>query len=142
MLALRALLFICFISAQTSYALEMPNHCDHFYLTNDSGQTLEVGGIYPDSKESLKPIILKPYQTQQNITLQTLRTCGGGNPSKIHCNAMWLVCHKNINLIVKTADTGKTIFSGLIHENDTSSINTCLTCIKPLIVLINDIPQY
>ena len=141
MLALRSLLFICFISAQTSYALEMPNHCDHFYLTNDSGQTLEASGIYPDSKERLKTIILKPYETQQNITLESLRTCGG-NTSKIHCNAMWLVCHKDINLVIKTTDTGTTLFSGLIHANDTVSINTCLTCIKPSIVFINDIPQY
>ena len=141
MLALRALLFLCFVSAQTCYALEIPNHCDHFYLTNRSGQTLEAGGIYPDSKENLKTIVLKPYEPQQSIALQTLRTCDG-NTSKIHCNAMWLVCHKDINLVIKTTDTGTTLFSGLIHANDTVSINTCLTCNHPSIVLINDIPQY
>lgn len=141
MLALRALLFICFISAQTSYALQIQNPCDFIYLNNNSEQTLEVSGIYPDSKERLKTIVLKPYETQQSIALKTLGTCSG-NTSKIHCNAMWFVCHKNINLVVKTADNGKTLLSGLIHANDTLSINKCLTCDQPSIVLINDTPQY
>lgn len=141
MLTLRTLLLACFFCTQTVYALDINSHCDLVYLNNSSGQAFEVSGIYPDSEEILQTIVLKPYETQQSIALETLRTCGG-NTSKIHCHAMWRACHKNIKLVVKTVDTGTTLYSGLIYAKDTLSINKCLTCDHPLIVLINDIPQY
>ena len=136
-----ALLLVGFFGAQTSYAIIINSYCDLMYLNNNSGQALEVSGIYPDSEEILQTTVLKPYETQQSIVLETLRTCSG-NTSKIKCHAIWRACHKNIKLVLKTVDTGTILFSGFIYAKDTLSINKGLANNQPLIVLINDIPQY
>jgi len=135
----KALLMACLFFAETSYAL-MPNNCGVIYINNNSEQTLEVNGIYPDTKEVLKTVTIEPHTTQQSIALGTMRSCGG-NTNNIHCHAIWVACHKTINLTVKTLETGTTILSGLITANDSLSFNTPLNGDLPSDVLINDMPQ-
>lgn len=138
MTILRVVLWLtCFLSAQPSYAVEIPRHCNAIYLSNNSEQAFEVSGNYPDSQDKLKTILLAPYTAQQSISLETVKTCSG-NTKKIHCNAMWVICHKNINIVIKNANTEDILLSEVIHENDSVSINQCTTCDKPSIVLINE----
>jgi hypothetical protein len=137
---LRALLFICLAFTQSTYARTLPNQCSMIHVYNNSEEILDVRGVYPDTKETLKSMILESNTTQQNIPLRTLRTCGG-NTDKIHCHAVWMVCHKDINLTVTLPDTDMLLFSGVMHEGDSLSVNPCPTCDEPFVVLINDIEQ-
>lgn len=139
MIIFRVLLVTCFFFAQTSYAL-MPNNCGFIFINNHSEQILEVSGVYPDTKEVLNRVTIQPYAAQQSITLGTMRSCAG-NTNKIHCNVIWVACHKTINLTVKTSDTGTTLLSRLINANDSLSFNSPFDDDKPSYVLINDIPQ-
>ncbi|MCR9191147.1 MAG: hypothetical protein NXI01_00610 [Gammaproteobacteria bacterium] len=139
MIIFRILLLSYLFFAETTYAL-MPNNCGVIYINNNSERTLEVNGIYPDTKEVLKTVMIKPNTLQQSITLGTMQSCAG-NTSKIHCNAIWVACHKTVNLIVKTSDTGTILLSGLVAANDSLSFNTPVNSDKSSDVLINDIPQ-
>ena len=137
---LKTLLFIFFLSANVSYALILPDQCGAIDINNNTEKTLEISGIYPDSEEALKPFIIDPYMTQQHLSLGTVRSCAG-NTRKIHCNAMWIHCHKTINLTIKVLDTGKTSFSAILKANDFLSVNTPLHSDEAPVILINDIPQ-
>lgn len=128
-----------FLLVTSSYALDRLKPCDVIYLSNNSAQTFEVSGIYSDSQERLKTTILAPYTAQETIVLETLRSCSG-NTEKIHCQAMWLVCHPKITLIIKTADQKTILLSEMIHANDAISINAGPLADSPMI-LINDVPR-
>lgn len=131
-----SLLFTCFLFTHNSYALA----CSDISITNNSDQAVAVSGIYPDTKEVLNTLVFKPYMTQK-ISLATIRTCANNN-SKVRCHAMWLACHKDINLTVKEVGTETILLSKLIQSNDVISFNNASTNDKTLIVLVNDIPQY
>jgi hypothetical protein len=137
---LSILLFICFAFTETAYAHVLRNNCNTIHIYNNSEETLDVRGVYPDTKEILKPMTLQSDTTQQDIPLRTLRTCGG-NTDKIHCHAVWMVCHKDIKLTVTLPDTDMLLFSGVMHEGDSLSVNPCPTCDNPFIVLINEVQQ-
>lgn len=136
---LRLILFSCIFYVHNAYASELYNDCGVIYINNNSENTLEVNGIYSDSDEKLKTLIIEPHTSQQIISMKTLRTCAG-NTSKIHCHAMWVACHKNINLIVKTLDTGMILLTKYVQVNDSLSFNQSFYGDKIIVVLINDIP--
>lgn len=135
---LRLILFSCVFYVHNTYALELYNDCGVIYINNNSEHTLEVNGIYPDSNEKLKTLIIEPHTSQQSLSMKTLRTCAG-NTSKIHCHAMLIACHKKINLTVKTIDTGIILLSRPMLVNDSLSFNQSFSDEK-IIVLINDVP--
>ena len=135
---LKTLLLICFAFTQASYAQALPNHCNMIHIYNNSGEELDLRGVYPDTKEILKSVILASDTAQQDIPLSTLKTCGG-NTDKIHCHVMWITCHKDINLTVALPDTDMLLFSGVIHEGDSLSVNKCPTCDTPFIALVNGV---
>jgi hypothetical protein len=137
---LSILLIIFFTCTQTAYAHVLRNNCNMIHVYNNSEETLDVRGVYPDTKEVLKSMTLPSDTTQQDIPLRTLRTCGG-NTDKIHCHVVRMACHKDINLTVTLSDTDMILFSGVMHEGDSLSVNPCPRCDKPFIVLINDVEQ-
>ncbi len=135
MLKLKTILFIILTYTQAAYALVSPNLCNVIPVYNNTEDTIEITGTYPDTKEVMKPMLLKAG-VHQDISLGTLRTCGGNN-KKIHCHAMWVQCHKQLILRITHEDMRLLLFHEEVHEGDTLSINQCPTCDTPWVVLVN-----